>query len=37
MDDLLQEFLAETAESLAVLDVELGRSHHQAPSAKCVS
>ena len=33
MDDLLQEFLAETAESLAVLDVELVRFERETSDA----
>src|SRR5262249_38021880 len=37
MDDLLQEFLAETAESLAVLDVELVRFERETSDATILS
>src|ERR1700759_2894940 len=37
MDDLLQEFLAETAESLAVLDVELVRFERESSDATILS
>ena len=37
MDDLFQEFLAETAESLAVLDVELVRFEQDPNNAKILA
>src|ERR1700754_2832033 len=37
MDDLLQEFLAETTESLAVLDVELVRFERESSDATILS
>src|ERR1700688_5059958 len=37
MDDLLQEFLAETGESLAVLDVELVRFERESSDATILS
>ena len=37
MDDLLQEFLAETAESLAVLDVELVRFERETSDVTILS
>jgi len=37
MDDLLQEFLAETAESLSVLDVELVRFERDSSDATILS
>src|SRR5579872_6332056 len=37
MDDLLQEFLAETGESLAVLDVELVRFERETSDATILS